>query len=70
MRGQMTQHQPAQTVAAKSGPYVHALDFSVLGAKELNATTAGRCAAMPRHEECKASRRSFSTLYPCRLASG
>jgi hypothetical protein len=52
MRGHMTQHQPAQTVAAKSGPYVHALDFSVLGAKELNATTAGRCAAMPRHEEC------------------
>ena len=51
MRGQMAQHQPAQTVAAKSGPYVHALDFSVLGAKELNATTAGRDAAMPRHEE-------------------
>ena len=52
MCGQMAQHQPAQTVAAKSGPYVHALDFSVLGAEDLNTTTAGRYAAMPRHEEC------------------
>ena len=52
VRGQMSQHQPAQTLAAKSGPYVHAFDFSVLGAKDLNATAAGRCAAMPRHEEC------------------
>ena len=68
MRGKMAQHQPAQTVAAKSGPYVHALDFSVLGAKELNATKA-----MPPCRVTKnatASRRSFSTLYPCRLASG
>jgi hypothetical protein len=64
MRGQMAQHQPAQTLAAKSGPYIHALDFSVLGAIELNASTAGRHAAMPRHEECNGFAQEFFDAVP------
>ena len=51
MCGQMVQHQSAQALAAKSGPHVHAFDFSVIGTEELNPTTAGRHAATPCHEE-------------------
>jgi len=64
MRGKMAQHQPAQTLAAKSGPYVHALDFSVLGAKELNATATGRHAGMPRHEERDGFAQEFLDAVP------
>lgn len=51
MRGQMVQHQPAQALATKPRPYVHAFDFSVTGAKELNAATSRSNAAVPRYEE-------------------
>lgn len=51
MRGQMVQHEPAQALATKPRPNVHAFDFSVAGAEELNAATSRSNAAMPRHEE-------------------
>src|SRR5687767_12481087 len=48
---QMVEHHFGEPQTAKLWPHVHALDFAILGAEELDAATAGRHAVMPDEKE-------------------